>query len=165
MKKVTITKNKLLAQINNNLPIFILFAVLSLLILSYQLSFWQINYFEHAVVIRRIENYNLYSAFLALLFDLEGFFSIKFPSLKFPLLRNISRIIQIPSVILVSIYVATISSLLNEIFKNGIFGVGYAVFYLTSMGFISVVFQVVIVVINSFINKNNTNPSYNLQAY
>lgn len=165
MKNITLTKNKLIAEINKNLPAFTIFAVLSLTILSYQLLFWQSNYITHVSNICKIENYNLYSVAILLLLDVEVYFITKFPNSKTNILRHISKIVQIPSIVLVSIYAATIFSLMNEIFNNGISGLSYATFYITFMGLISILFQTAIVYVNSLINRHNKDIHYGFQPY
>lgn len=165
MPMVSLNSHNLLAKINNKISIFVVFLILSLIILCYQLSFWQTDYIDHVMIISRIENYNLYAAFIVILLDIEIFYNSKFPTSKINLSRYISNIIQIPSVILASIYVATLLSLLNEIFCNGIFGFGYIAFYMVFMCLISVLFQIAISTINFLIKKHNTKLGHNLQSY
>lgn len=165
MSRINFKSKNLFARINNKIPIFELFLIFSLIILCCQLTFWKTNYIHHLKIIGHIENYNLYAAFIMILLDIEIFYNDKFPTGKINLSRSISNIIQIPSTILVSVYVATLLSLLNEIWLNGVSGAGYIVFYTVSMCLISVLFQLAISTINSLIDKQNTKSGYNLQSY
>lgn len=165
MPRVSLNTHNLLTKINNKISIFAVFLILSLVILCYQLSFWQTDYIGHVMIVSRIENYNLYAAFIVIMLDIEIFYNSKFPTSKINLSQNISNIIQIPSVILVSVYVATLLSLVNEIWRNGISGFGYISFYMVFMCLISVLFHVAIATINFLIKKNNTKLGHNLQSH